>query len=221
MHHLKASNLLTRYLSGDLESGPRKEVEEHLAQCADCAGWAGTYSLFAEALAQHPPSREIARYSLAPETLDPPSYERCKRHLKRCRGCRDEVELVREAAGEARQQGERRRERHPARLRLRWGTAAALAASAVLALGTSLVFRTAGRSPVEVVVADSTLRGEERIFADQSILVETTELAPGAALTLESQVVAFGDGFSIKTGATLVVVTRESANENGRPENSR
>ncbi len=212
MHHLEASNLLTHYLSGDLRPGRRKNLEQHLAECAECAGWVMAYSLFDEALAQHPSSIEIAGFALAPETLDPPSYERCTEHLARCRECRGEVKLVGKAIAGGRQEAEPVREENPGRLprRRAW---LALAASVVLALGAILISRTANRSPDEYLLADRILRDEETILADQSITVETTEVAPGAALTLESEVVAFGDGFSVKTGATLVVVTGESADE--------
>ncbi len=211
MHHLKASNLLTHYLSGDLDSGQRKEIEAHLAQCAECAGWVATCSLFAEVLGDHLASTEIASFSLQPEALDPATCERCAEHLERCRECQRTAELVREAAAAARPEPVRRRTWGG--LAPRWAASAALAATVVLALGAIFASGPAPRLPAEYVLAGSTLRGNQTILADQSIVVEATEVAPGAALTLESEVVAFGSGFAVKSGATLTVVNRESAAE--------
>ncbi len=216
MHHLEASNLLTHYLSGDLRPGRRKEVEEHLAQCSECAEWVATYSLFTEALVEHPPSLELARFALAPETLDPPSRESCAEHLKRCRECRGQLELVRQAASETRPVRVPAPVRSPTRRRV-W---VALAASAVLVFGATFALRTTDRLPADYVLANSTLRGDQTILADRSILVEATDVAPGAALKLESEVVAFGDGFSVKNGATLVVVTSASADEDDGSEST-
>ncbi len=216
MRHLEASNLLTHYVSGVLRPERREDLEEHLIQCSECAEWVATYSLFTEALVEHPPSLELARFSLAPETLDPPSRERCAEHVERCRECRDQLGLVRQAASETKPV----REPAPVRIPTRRRGWVALAACAILALGATLALTTMDRSPADQVLANSTLHGEQAILADRSILVEATELAPGAALKLESEVVAFGDGFSVKNGATLVVVTSESSDEDDSSEST-
>ena len=216
MRHLEASNLLTHYLSGDLSSGRRQALERHLAECTECAGWVEVYSWLGEALSDHLSSLECASFALAPETLEATDRARCAEHVERCRECRDEVELVRAAVVEARMGPEPGR--HPGSLRrAAW---VALAASVILAFGAILSSRPASRSSADQVLAGATLHGEEKILAHRSILVEATEVAPGASLTLESQVVAFGDGFSIKTGASLVVVTRDSADEDDSSENT-
>lgn len=218
MEHLEASNLLTHYLSDDLEPGRRRDLEAHLARCAECAEWTAAYAFIDQALGQHQSSDEVARFALAPETLDRSSREHCSEHLRRCGDCRREVDLVRQAAGVGPPADGVAVTRGPAGLSRRQAAWLAVAATAVLALGASLWLDDARRPSSGSVLADRTLSDEQTKLTDpSSILVETTEVVPGAALTLESRVVGFGHGFSVQSGATLAVVTPLKTQNDDRP----
>ena len=221
MNHLEASNLLTHYLSGDLDSRRRKGLEEHISRCADCAEWVAAYALFDQALGRHPSSDEVASFALAPETLETSALERCREHLEDCRDCRHEVDLVRQAAAYGKRGSRLGGAMEPAfRSRRRAGWVA-VAATVTLVLGVSLFFERSGRSPIGQVLTDSTLNeAQTRLVDPSSILVETTEVAPGAALTLESRVVGFGDGFSVMTGGTMAVFNRPPVEDDDSANNS-
>lgn len=226
MDHLEASNLLPQRVSGDLAPNRRKALDEHVAHCEECSTWIATYGFFAEALgdpreassAEHLSSHELSTLALAGDGLDPAAREPCERHLRICSACLEEFELVRSGTFAAREESEPS-QNSPSRSRRSFAFQAGLAIAATLLLVVGAVFIGKARhlTPGEYSLSGETIGGSRTIQAQQSIFLESTALQPGADVTLQSQIVAFGDGFSVASGASLRVLrvlVEDSDNQN-------
>lgn len=211
MEHSTASKLLTE--SGELDLAQTKALGAHVATCRECCSWVATYQFFAEALgedpaaARHPSSKDLCSFALAGTDLDATTRDRCHRHIENCPECSYEVELVRSAVSESSEN-----------VALEWPTprvaewfsdkagALALAATLVILLGGLLV---AGRilslKPTEYLIAGLVIQETEAITAEEPIFVESTQIQEGFTLALQSPMVTFGEGFSVDSGAGLIV----------------
>jgi len=101
--HARTVELLPWLINGTLDSGERRQVEEHLESCADCRGelavTRGAFALYgahlpATVLAQHAEIPEAHLYGAAGLPIERRLVEA---HLDHCVACRDDVELTRES----------------------------------------------------------------------------------------------------------------------------
>jgi len=217
---LEASNLLTRFVTRTLASSRRSEVEEHVVECDDCRAWVTTFSLLAQSLgdeaersvSSHPSSLDLSTFALAAHTLDDATRERCATHVRRCATCRREVELVGAAVSEARQ-GDRAAVSDSAPIRKRFASPARLAwaAGLLLAIGGLVLLQPSGPpSSGERQVQRKIFHGSSVVRARDFMLVEETKITSGAEVSLEAgRAVAFGNGFSVGSGASLSVLVEE------------
>ncbi len=219
MDHREANRLLTELVSGGMDPARRGKVERHVAGCAECRAWVDTFRLFetspcagGEASAsRHPPSRDLADFALSAPGLEPAVRQRCARHVERCSECAQEEAMARAAVSGSREVPAaqvvpmpRRRSYFRTPLRL------ACAASVLLLFGALAASRLLSPTPVDYRLRGGALEGEQTIEARRSIVVDFTELRSGAALTLRSgEKVVFGDGFSVRSGASLEVVVEK------------
>ncbi len=211
MEHSTASKLLTE--SGELDLAQTKALGAHVATCRECRSWVATYQFFAEALgedpaaARHPSSKDLCSFALAGTDLDATTRDRCHRHIENCPECSYEIELVRSAVSES-----------SVNVALEWPTsrvaerlshkAGALALAATLAIllgGLLVVSRVLSPESKEYRMAGLLIQETEAINAEGPIFVESTQIQEGATLALRSPVVTFGDGFSVDSGAGLIV----------------
>lgn len=209
VHDFSQSERLTRFVNAELGERDRREVEEHLAGCRECADWVETYRLLSQALRPsldlsgsvpgHPSSDVLSRLALGTDLLEAEERRSCERHLSSCSECSELVALVRSGAVQA-----RTRSRAAGSI---WVSSLKWAAGLVLVVGALVIGRSALTVPAHSELTGSTLTGRETVQAQDSILVETTTIESGAELTLRTgNSVAFGDGFSVASGGTLSVV---------------
>lgn len=222
MRHATAVTLITDPGSGALAPDLQRQLDRHLVRCAECRAWLRTYRLLDEALtdegksgrSEHLSSQELAAFSLAPETLDEPSRERCERHLGDCGRCRYEAALAREAVAAARGSRIRGLTAQTASVRR-----LAAAAGLLLAVG-ALVYLALARTPKEQNVFGGRLEGIQTLAARRSIVIGTTEVDSGASVTLRSgELVALGNGFSVESGAHLRVEVDRGTTPRGESTN--
>jgi hypothetical protein len=212
MNHSQANDLLTGFISGVLDPSSRHEVEQHVADCEDCRSWVATYRFFSEALqdpvaspAEHLSSHELCAFILTPGSLDAVTRLRCEQHLEVCSRCRREQTLVREAVAAAREVRGSLAIFAGGRGATKWPTRLAMAASLLLLIG-ALAVLSVQRNPDEYTLRSGRLEGRQTYKATDSIVIEATEVSPGALLTLQAgEKVAFGEGFSVRSDATLKV----------------
>ncbi|MFQ5528597.1 MAG: zf-HC2 domain-containing protein [Thermoanaerobaculia bacterium] len=211
MEHEVASQILPEFVEGELDAGGSAEFESHLESCSECRGWVETYWLLA-AVARQP--REESRHLTTDELVDialarepDPGRTASTKHLATCLACRREIELVQAAAAEGRAAEESRLAGAPLeRPRLAAARRLALAASLVLASGAALfVWHERSESSPERL-SGAVLSGTMLVESNQAISIDRTEISAGADITVSSSdVVSFGDGFVVDSGASLVV----------------
>lgn len=224
MNHQSAWQLLTNLADDTVEPALRADLEEHVADCAECSAWtaaAELVSLAAQPLDsgrdEHPDSLEICTFALNPEALSEFDRARTRKHLTSCETCATEVRLVTASVAQ---------EETPERLSVPVAaipimgrpSMVAIAATLLLFLGVLLFTHVPATAPDRIVLNGGQLLGEETVDAVHSINIEDMAVASGAALTLRSESVAFGEGFSVDTSANLVVVTGSEAVEGRQPE---
>jgi len=213
MKHLEVSALLAEYVSGPRSRYPA--LEAHLEGCQECRDWVDTYRLLGASLTEnpvqpvhdeHPESGDLCDFALDTGGLGLVARERVERHLEDCGECLHEAELVRSAVVTTVDVGS------PAfklagRIRKFATSPGGLALAAALVLmigGLVMVDRLPTSIPDQYQLIGQSINGIQVVEANRSIFVEDAELEPGSQLKLNSPVVAFGDGFSVRSGATLV-----------------
>jgi hypothetical protein len=114
MEHREASLLLAELRDGQLTEEVAAAVARHADGCEECRGWVEAYALLRraveaddESLPAHPPGDHIARFAVAPETMDDVQCAAVATHVRTCESCRRELETTRlavaDSAGTARQ----------------------------------------------------------------------------------------------------------------------
>lgn len=216
MEHLQATQLLSEHDTGRLSPAEIQALDGHIARCQECRGWIATYGLLAEASSrQHLGSQDLCDFALEAPGLSRAARERCERHLEGCSECRREVSLVRSGVLESTEGvlvnpsfagGGRKL--------ASWPRGLAIAATLVLLIG-GLVMASRLHIPVtdEYRLVGESVQEDRSIEASRSILVEATKVKTGSQLSMQSEVVVFGDGFFVESGAALTVVTNEPSNE--------
>ena len=222
MDHGTAQELLTR--CEELDDEQLRQLALHLESCTDCRGWVATYDLLTEASTARASVRHLDSEALCAFALESPSLDRdalgsYRDHVAGCRSCSLEVERVRAAVAESVETPVRApaaaRAEEPVRgwvlgqivhRAIRQPGALALAAS-VLLLVVALAWLGRGWAPgsSERHLADLEVAETRIVEAEGPIFVETTKVREGVALALESPAVGFGDGFSVSSGAQLIV----------------
>ena len=232
MDHSEAQDLLSQFLRCDLDSNRRHALREHLEQCAECQAWRViTESLRALSAEDgevdlpdaHPSSGLLAEYSLAPEGLPERRKRLCAEHLTLCSDCAQQARLVREAVGQSRVQApEGASVVWPlfgvsSRPALRLALAATLVVAALAWLLPTLLPQGADGGALSGAV----IEGEQTVASTGSLVVEDTVVNFGAAVVFEGgETVAFGNGFSVSSGARLMVVTRARDRDNDESSTS-
>jgi len=134
MHGHVSDEVLRRFMSGGLPPGEIPAVARHMSECVDCAARGKTSAGVQRAadvlagrldyaLEEHP-DVEGTLTAFVDGTLDPLSREQVEDHLESCDVCRDDVAVLREAAGMLKRSRER----------MRWPLGFGLAAAATAAV---------------------------------------------------------------------------------------
>jgi anti-sigma factor RsiW len=222
MNHSEASRLLSDHAAGRLSPARSGAVGAHIKGCRECRGWVATYEILAGSVAEvslkpHLSSQELCDFALEAPALGRNARKRCEHHLAACSECSEEVALVRSAVREAGEApvplpGFLGRSRQLASSK---GGRLALAAALVLvASGLVAVSHLKKSASEELRLVGESVGGNRSIKASRSILVEAMKIVSGSEVNLESEVIAFGNGFSIESGAGLAVVTNRISDEN-------
>lgn len=218
LDHRAARRLLPDYVSGRRQA-QSQALEAHIADCLNCQGWVETYELLAAALGadtvqKHPDSSELSEFSLADSRLSDGARERVAGHLETCTACRHETELVRASVVESAEPDLilPRPVTRRGRLLASVGRLA-VAATVVAMFGGWVIAKRWTRIPDEYRLTGRSILGLKAIEANRSIIVENTDVQVGSTLNLKSPVVAIGEGFSVGTGASLVVWAMEPTEE--------
>ena len=216
MRHDDAIQLLDDYLSESLGPGECAELEEHLDGCADCRAWLDDYRLFAAALAgeaEHPTSDQLARRAVESELVEPSEQAWVGEHLEECGDCRRQLELTARAVAGARERPRRWSVfggasplPKPVAVRL------ALAASLLLVVTLGFVLwpsagpSTAGNgAQQDLVLSADDLQGSRVVEAPGSVTAESV-IESGAEVVIRAgETVVLANGFSVSSGASLVV----------------
>jgi hypothetical protein len=210
--HHPSEELLLEYAEGTLDPDQWEEVAEHLQHCDDCRSWPETYDLLVESVGRessrqsHLSSDQLCTFALTPEALERSARDQAARHQAECDSCAQEIEMVRASVG-------KRKESPPlmpataVKRSNRGQIGLALAAALIAVIGVAVMTRTPAAPPLDVALQGGLLEGEETVDAVRSIHLGNTEIASGAEVTLQSESVAFGNGFSIEDSASLIVVT--------------
>lgn len=98
MTHDEAVLLLTDLLGGRLRPEIRKEVQDHLGGCEDCASLAGTHDMLA---GRHTPVEDLVELSLHPDGMEGARRLQLQAHLDVCETCGAEATIVRRAESSA------------------------------------------------------------------------------------------------------------------------
>lgn len=162
-----------------------------------------------------------------------------REHLAQCQGCRQDLEALKHAIREARPAIEAsapRRSRQRRRVAaMAWGGLAATLATVGIGLtlflgGTPRDRAPQAGGPGPAVAASSAasqaepgetlsnveLEGQRLIVADHSLLVTDVKVKPGGRVIFQvGEVAAFGDGFQIGDGGSVVVEVGRRGRENG------
>jgi len=230
MKHREVLALLPEFEAGVLDSQSKAMVESHLLDCLHCQEWMETHDLLAEELGRngdpiedHPHSQLLALCAVRPEEVYEPGREALRDHLEHCTTCRHTVAQVggavrgtRPAANETRSQNTPSASPHRG-LRIAAALALMLLSVAVISdlslrllSGTAWSRNDAPTSPVttETVeeLAGGELRGVRLIRADRRLDISHVTVVRGAEVTFRAgEVIAFGDGFRVDTGARITV----------------
>ena len=94
MTHDEAVLLLTDLLGGRLRPEIRRQVEDHVGRCEDCASLAGTHDMLA---GRHTPVEDLVDLSLHPEGMEGARRMQLQAHLDVCEACGAEAAVVRRA----------------------------------------------------------------------------------------------------------------------------
>lgn len=190
----------------------------------------------------HPPSELLALCVVRPEEVFEVDRTELQDHLACCERCRGEVEILQEAIRQARPARAEPRFRAPVPVQTatwsRWGRLAA--GVGLLAVGLAAGYfglmarpesspgpqaaalQESGES-AELVAPDQLVDVEiedtRLIEADQSLVVSNVKVKPGARVTFRvGEVAAFGDGFQISDGGSIVVESRRVRARAASPE---
>ena len=212
--HKTLQESLPAFAAGTLRKEQRLEFDQHVSTCAECREWLETYRLLETSLTPteaHPPADDLARFALQSELdggLDA--------HLASCNDCRREIELSRSAVAFARDGTDLQ----SASGRQAWRSAItgqrfAIAATLLLAVVSIpfLTLRLARETArVDYDLSGKSLGGNQTITAENSIMATRTVIVPGAEVTLRAgEVVALGEGFSVGSGASLIIEIQNTA----------
>ena len=226
MRHSEAEIVLVDYAAGDLAGERRRALEDHLSRCPRCREWLATYRLYDAVLSpggegpDHPDAEVAARLAAAPESLPRRRRAALESHLESCGACRTEVALARQAVEHARTGGAPAASRAATATARLWLAAAVFAATIGAAIW--LVASHARRPPKDLRWSDATTVGEVTLVARHSITAEDSRVGPGSNVRLRAGGrVAFGNGFSVGDGGSLVVELTGEGQQARRPQRSR
>lgn len=214
MNHEDSVRLLLDYAEGGLEAEATVQMEKHLRDCDECHDWFETYEFLSQNLdCSHEVSAELlAKYAVEEDQLGETEHDIVKTHVEHCRNCREELEIIQSSLEGARQgaiwpAAFARIRRMPLVASHKLAAAAVIiisvfaAGSATLILGTSWL-------QIDQQVQHRTISGERVIEGDAVVFIESTEVQALASLSVFAQdTVVFGDGFSVGSGASLIVGT--------------
>lgn len=194
---------------------------------------AGALSKRSRAEGMHLDSNLLALCAIRPEEIDEPDRDEVRLHLRHCVTCHAELTQVRAAIREARPRA--KASTSPTPLPLSWSgprPAQALAAAlAVLLLGAGLVVVgfvfgssdsgagasppvAAGSRPADMLhekveqLSGQSLEGTHFIGSERDLMVSQLTIRSGADVQFRAtDVVAFGDGFRVESGARIAVAS--------------
>lgn len=231
MKHRVAIEYLPEAGSGVLDVDTEEALATHAEGCRACRSWLATRDLLAGESAprngrwasDHPDSELLALCVVRPQELRESSRQDLRRHLARCRTCREDMSRLDAAVGDARPGRKSLGHRDtlaPALRRVRWSMAAALVTAflgggllvGVLSLmGRGTVERAPVASPASLpdpveVLSGRELDGITVINRKRGLVVSQVTVKSGADVTLcAGDGVALGDGFRVAPGARLSV----------------
>lgn len=240
LDHETAKGLLPDHGSPVLDDRVATALEGHLAKCEECRGWVETRELLEQAVRheddveEHPASELLALCAVRPEEVYEVERSGVREHLEQCTVCRQEVEAVRAALGEARPGTAAPTTARADALRrpgwIGWGSLAAGVAG--LAVATGLLLTGPPERPTSALgpgtdaprasaagsgeeLSGLELDGPRLIVADRSLLVRDVKVKRGSRVTVRvGEVAAFGDGFQISDGGALVVESKTQGHLN-------
>lgn len=232
MTHAETVENLLAFAEGPLERELEGAVAAHVETCSACQEWLETYTTLAQGLAGdggHPSSSVLARHVAQPHGISDVEAAFVEGHLETCPECSDDLVLVRAALRETgptaltnsvrpwswRPRLERHRQELIAAVLL-----VALAVGCVVSFG--LLRRTAaaraGADGGSFVEADAAmipgtrelfgmeLEGTRVIESHSDLRISDSRVKDGARVTIRAGGgVAFGNGFSVESGASLAV----------------
>ena len=151
--------LLPWYVEGNLDSRSARDVERHLARCAECREEVEALASMRASLrgmhagADRPVTlEELLAYEAGDRTLAPAARERVEQHLAACSACREDLAALRASRGNGATPRVRVAPRRPA-----W-----IVAAAMLVLGVALSVTWLTRpSPTAAIIFLPTQRGAE------------------------------------------------------------
>lgn len=205
------NDLLLRFVENDLAPAQEERVAEHVARCPECQDWCEAFAVLDSDLRasadRHPSADSIARYVIAPETLDEEKRQSLHSHLASCDLCREDEALVAEGV-DGKPLGY---EAQGVAMRLLTSRPLQIAASLLLLVGVlaSPLFReSSGQPAAQMQVDGQLLEGQRVIEAGVRVEVTDTAVALGSDIVFRAgDTVALGNGFSIAEGASFSVET--------------
>lgn len=211
MNHREMIEKLPQLVAGRLSPEETSRLERHVAECSDCGEWLDTYHLLAGATGgsaagaagSHPSSSELALWAVEGEPGDAATAD----HLAVCGSCRRELQLTRRALAAGRHRTGLRAA--AARVRgLGTGGRVALAASLLLAVLAGVLLSPSRPGTAEYDLSGRNLAGRQVISVPGSLLAAAVEIESGSDVRLQAgDRIALGDGFVVRSGATLAVET--------------
>lgn len=230
MRHRDASDLLPRFVGGELNADERAGLEVHLAECDDCRDWVETWNLLVAPSTEsaaveaaphrpaHPTSDLLARSAVDRTAVSASDARLLDEHLAHCASCRGEMRLARAALTEAAQpestdRGWLGRLRESSltghrRLALAASVFFALFTAGVLYLARPAVGPEADPALDEVEISEMKIRGTEVFQAPRSLLATAIEVVEGSDVIFRAgEVVALGNGFAVSSEASFTVDT--------------
>lgn len=224
MDHAEATILLADAARDQLPPKKADALRRHLSECPECAESLKVCQLLSYALstasdaADHLDAELLSRFACRETSLTSEEVSRCKAHLEVCRSCAIEFDLVQSSIVGSRFGISQRM--HIARMardnRISRRTLA-LAAALLLAIAGAVFLpskpHSDGKGQKNLV---SQTLSSGRVHSDHPIFVEATTIEGGSVVDLSSQMVTFGNGFSVGSGAVLSVGNRAST-ETAKP----